>query len=283
MLGGRGRPPLWPWSDLVVELSSQQNVTAEPDPAVEPLDRFGLFRAVAEQLRGLCERRPAIALIDDLHGANQDARWLTHFVARSLHRFPLLLVVTWRTGTSPARSDDLAVIAQDGDVVELPPLSARDVASYLELSGSQAATTPEELVQVVECTIAKRHHAAAVVRVNEALSAAGTIAVGGIEQRLREADGEECRRGEAPLGCCGQEEPQESYSIVLVGRPSPDGGIGRNHLSALGKLGDIRTAACRPELQDAGVFQDREGGLEVHGDPPSESIRVGISKQRSDA
>jgi hypothetical protein len=71
VLGRRGRP-LWPWSDLVVELSNQQNVTAEPDPAVEPLDRFGLFRAVAEQLRGLCERRPAIALINDPHGANQD-------------------------------------------------------------------------------------------------------------------------------------------------------------------------------------------------------------------
>jgi hypothetical protein len=136
---GGGGPPLWPWPDLVAELSSQLKVTAELHAEAEPLDRFGLFHAVAAQLRGLCERRPAIALIDDLHGANQDVVLLTRFVARSLHRFPLLLVVTWRTGSSPARSDDLAVIAQEGDVVELPPLSARDIASYLELSGSQAA------------------------------------------------------------------------------------------------------------------------------------------------
>jgi hypothetical protein len=69
-MGGDG-PPLWPWPDLVAELRSQQKVITEPDPAAEPLDRFGLFPAVAEQLRSLCKRRPAIALIDDIHGATR--------------------------------------------------------------------------------------------------------------------------------------------------------------------------------------------------------------------
>ena len=43
-------------------------------------------------------------MIDDLHAANQDVALLTRFIAQSLHRFPLVLLATWRA--QPAMTTD---------------------------------------------------------------------------------------------------------------------------------------------------------------------------------
>jgi tetratricopeptide (TPR) repeat protein len=160
---GGGGPPLWPWPDLVAELASRRRMTPELIPATEHRDRFGLFRTVEDQLRDLCAEQPAIALIDDLHAANQDVWLLTRYVARSLHRFPMLLVVTWRTGSSVESSEDFAALARDASVVDLPPFSADDVASYLELSGHDPIT-PDEIAQLVACTGGNPMYVAELVR-----------------------------------------------------------------------------------------------------------------------
>jgi tetratricopeptide (TPR) repeat protein len=176
---GGGGPPLWPWPDLVAELGSQQNVTPDLTPATGHRDRFELFRTTEEQLRGLCVRRPAIALIDDLHSANHDVLLLTRFIARSLHRFPLLLVVTWRTDTSLESSDDLATMLREASVVDLPPFSASDIATYLELSDHDP-TTPEEISRLVDCTGGNPMYVAEIVRqgwTDEAARAGGLALV----------------------------------------------------------------------------------------------------------
>lgn len=160
---GGGGPPLWPWPDLVAELASQQDAVLELVPASDSPDRFGLFQTVVEQLRGLCSGRPAVAIIDDLHAANQDVLLLTRFVARSLHRFPLLLVVTWRSGRSAELSDELAALAREGSVVDLPPFTASDLAAYLELSGHERAT-PQEIEQLVDCTGGNPMYVAEILR-----------------------------------------------------------------------------------------------------------------------
>ena len=99
-----GGPPLWPWPDLVAELGYQVGQAPELMRGTESMDRFGLFRTISDQLRALCLDRPCVAMIDDLHAANQDVALLTRFIAQSLHRFPLVLLATWRA--QPAMTTD---------------------------------------------------------------------------------------------------------------------------------------------------------------------------------
>lgn len=158
-----GGPPLWPWPDLVAELETQQGVMPELVQAGEISDRFGLFLTVTEQLRAICEVRPAIALVDDLHAANQDVLLLTRFIARSLHRFPLLVIATWRTRTYGERSEDLTVMAREASVIELPPFSADEIATYLASSG-HAGATRDEIAALLDCTGGNPMYVAEVVR-----------------------------------------------------------------------------------------------------------------------
>jgi hypothetical protein len=91
--------------------------------ADDPEDRYGLFRTVTDQLRVLCAAGPAVALIDDLHQANRDVVLLTRFVARSLHRYSLLLVATWRVDRAAAAGTAARLTALPA--VRPPSTSAR--------------------------------------------------------------------------------------------------------------------------------------------------------------
>jgi AAA ATPase domain len=97
--GGDG-PPLWPWPELVARLAGPGREVS--GSTTEFGDRFGVFRAIGDRLGALCAQRAVVILIDDLHTANRDVLLLTRFIARSLHRFPLMLVATWRIERSPA-------------------------------------------------------------------------------------------------------------------------------------------------------------------------------------
>jgi tetratricopeptide (TPR) repeat protein len=126
-------PPLWPWPEIVAELGARR---AAPGGAVPPeaaRDRFGVFRAIVERLSAACATGPCLAIIDDLHAASPDVRLLSRFVARSLHRFPLLLVATWRI--ERGQPDDpcagLETLARDANVVELGPLGLPELAEYM--------------------------------------------------------------------------------------------------------------------------------------------------------
>ncbi len=150
---GRGVPPLWPWPDLVGELARQHG---SPLPLVSSSalpDRFALFQLVVDQLRELVATRPAMVLIDDLHAANDDAVLLTRFIVRSLHRFPLLVVATWRThassrATAPA---DLDALVRDATVIDLHPFGVHEVASYLRALRDRDAPD-EEVAELLMAT-----------------------------------------------------------------------------------------------------------------------------------
>jgi tetratricopeptide (TPR) repeat protein len=137
-----GGPPLWPWPDVIAELG------AEPDhPQREGLtwlgqDRFEVFRGVIDRLRKACVAGPCTVLIDDLHAASHDVGLLTRFVARSVHRFPLLLVATWRI-ERPASDEvtaGLEALARDATVLELGPFGLQDLDAYVRLNGERAPT-----------------------------------------------------------------------------------------------------------------------------------------------
>ncbi len=159
-----GGPALWPWPDVIGELGGSE-AAAPNSMAAESRDRFAMFRRVVEQLRALCAQRPAVAVLDDLHAASSDVTLLTTYVARSLHRFPLLLVVTWRVDHPNRRHsvEQLDALAREASVLELPPFDAGQVARYLrESRGSDVSAA--EVQRYVQCTEGNPMYLAELVR-----------------------------------------------------------------------------------------------------------------------
>jgi tetratricopeptide (TPR) repeat protein len=147
--GGGCEPILWPWPDLVGELASQRQLRlGHLDDRAR--DRFAAYRAVVDQLREICATGPAVALVDDLHAAGHDAVLLTRFVARSLHRFPLLLVATWGSEREPPadRAARLDFLAGDATVLDLAPFGADEVSAYLRTTG-HSDPTPDEVSRLL--------------------------------------------------------------------------------------------------------------------------------------
>jgi tetratricopeptide (TPR) repeat protein len=150
---GGGVPPLWPWPDLVGELARQHGTSPPLLSSNAVPDRFGLFRHVVDQLRAVVVDRPAVALLDDLHAANDDAVLLTRFIVRSLHRFPLLVVATWRTDRTPGAASpaSLEALARDATVINLRPFGEHEIAAYLRLLRDRDPTV-EEVTELLAAT-----------------------------------------------------------------------------------------------------------------------------------
>lgn len=131
--GDHGGPALWPWPDVVGELARRRSVAVDAHFPAEVGDRFEHFRVVVEQLRDICGAEPTIALIDDLHAAAGDAVLLTKFVARSLHRIPLLLVATWRTDSTPGagEAERLDALAPEATTIDMEPFDEHELATYV--------------------------------------------------------------------------------------------------------------------------------------------------------
>ena len=96
-MDGTGAPALWPWLDAVGELARRQGAPVDLAAVTGAGDRFSAFQALFDRLRTVCDGRPAVVMIDDLHAGGEDVMLLTQFVARSLHRVPLLVVGAWRS------------------------------------------------------------------------------------------------------------------------------------------------------------------------------------------
>ena len=155
-------PPLSPWPELAVELEQQSGRSFDLLPEAETRDRFALFRAISDHLRGSCLARPGVVILDDLHAANPDVALLTRFIARGLHRIRLLVVATWRLEPS---SDDrgVAAMVREADVVSLPPFSAADVAAYLA-SFERPNATVDEVAELLTATGGNPMYLAELVR-----------------------------------------------------------------------------------------------------------------------
>ena len=148
-----GGPALWPWPDLLTELARRRPGVPAPPATTSSQDRYGYFQALTDELRELCAAAPAVALIDDLHLANSDVVLLTRFVARSLHRYPLLLVATWRVDSTATAGMDsrLRALARDGTTLHLGPFGPDEVAAYLRQAGRETAG-PAEISRLIDLT-----------------------------------------------------------------------------------------------------------------------------------
>jgi hypothetical protein len=94
-----GAPALWPWQQILAGLCGSDAVgLLERDARMVAAGpgRFGRFVAVTDQLAVACRRSPACVIIDDVHAADPGALLLLRFVARSLARVRLALVITRR-------------------------------------------------------------------------------------------------------------------------------------------------------------------------------------------
>ena len=149
---GGGGPPLGPWPDVITELARQRGVTIEPaGPDVVTGDRFQRFQLAVDQLRSACSIEPGVALLDDLHAATGDAVLLTKFIARSLHRIPLLLVATWRLDAAVEAAERLDGLIPEATVIEVAPFDEGELAAYVELCRG-AAAGPAEIAALLRAT-----------------------------------------------------------------------------------------------------------------------------------
>jgi predicted ATPase len=95
-------PPYGPWVDLFDSYSPDSGRPALPAPfsqrgTVGPVASLAaLFRAVLDFLTTLTTHRPLLLLLEDLHWTDPASLDLLRFLARSLARLPLLLLVTYR-------------------------------------------------------------------------------------------------------------------------------------------------------------------------------------------
>jgi tetratricopeptide (TPR) repeat protein len=134
-----GGPPLWPWPDVIRELNERVPRHRTDAYGTTVGDRFAMFQSVLNELRAGCSTGPVVVLLDDLHVANPDVVLLTRFIARSLHRLPLLLVATWRRGGADGgeSADHLDSVVREATVIELGPFEHADVAEYVRLCGAE--------------------------------------------------------------------------------------------------------------------------------------------------
>ncbi|HEY8525019.1 MAG TPA: AAA family ATPase [Acidimicrobiales bacterium] len=136
-----GAPPLWPWQPLLTQLAGAEAAALLAGDAghsdVDP-DRFARFEAVTQRLAETCAETPVCAVIDDIHAADLGTLLLTRFVARSLPRSPLVLVLGRRTGepdAEDARSRQLAEIEAEGSLVHLGPFDLDEATAFLAAQG----------------------------------------------------------------------------------------------------------------------------------------------------
>ena len=176
---GDGAPALWPWAQVVRQLSAElgpgqlsamlgpsaarlgplmpELAEAAPPPGPLPVAdlgaaRFQLNQAVAGLLRGLAEARPLLVVIDDLHWADVPSLSLLAFLAGELKDARLVVVGTYRDVEVVAGlplAATLGALARE-PVVERIPLGGLDRAGVASLIGRTIGGRPSEpLVQAV--------------------------------------------------------------------------------------------------------------------------------------
>jgi tetratricopeptide (TPR) repeat protein len=137
-----GAPPLWPWQPMLSELLGKrgEHVLAD-DPGDERVDpeRFARFSAVADRLREAAAEQPLMLVIDDVHAADAGTLLLVRFVARTLDRTRLLMLLLRRDAVpdDPAIAEILDSVEREATVLPLVPFDLRETIALLSASTSE--------------------------------------------------------------------------------------------------------------------------------------------------
>jgi hypothetical protein len=134
-----GAPPFWPWQSILSSLGADPAVELPPDPQGPggERERFARFTAVADLVAAACRRSPVLLVIDDAHAADPGAMLLARFVARTLVRRPLLLLLSSRIVDHPVWGDS------DATIVPLGPFDVTETADFLRTRGGKALAEAE--------------------------------------------------------------------------------------------------------------------------------------------
>lgn len=158
-----GAPAYWPWVQVlrgVLRTTDPERIEPHLDelsqllpevvavaPTLESGDlgpnqaRFRLMDAVSSVLAEAAQRLPLVIVLEDLHVADVSTVLLLEFLSSSVRHQPLLIVGTFREAelaSAPARMQ-LVRAAHQGQRLPLERLTERDVATFLESSGEEAA------------------------------------------------------------------------------------------------------------------------------------------------
>jgi tetratricopeptide (TPR) repeat protein len=136
-----GAPPFWPWQPMLRELCGDAAAGVlgpEPGRPAIDADRFVRFQAVTDHLAEACARSPVCLVVDDAHAADPATLLLARFIARSLPRLALTLVLTRRSGEAAGNPDSdrlLGEIEADAVPIVLRPFGPEEAAAYLDVNG----------------------------------------------------------------------------------------------------------------------------------------------------
>ena len=128
-LGRAGR------AQLAALLPGLDDLTVQPG-ALETSAQVRLFEALLELLGILSERQPVVLVLEDLHWADRSTRTFVSFLARSLRRERLLVVLTYRSDELHRRHPLRPLLSELARLelvsrIELPPFSRAEVAVIL--------------------------------------------------------------------------------------------------------------------------------------------------------
>lgn len=165
-----GRPPLWPWVQILRALTpgfGADAVAAELGADAAPLSRFvpGLrphvpaaardpdsdsarFRlhlAFAAFLRWAASQRPQLLVLDDLHWADLPSLRLLEFLSHEIADLPVAVVATFRDvelRQTPTAADLVGSLVRRGSSLAIGGLSAEEAAEFVACAaGPQVAAT----------------------------------------------------------------------------------------------------------------------------------------------
>ncbi|WP_433271613.1 ATP-binding protein [Actinosynnema sp. CS-041913] len=130
-----GAPALWPWHSILADLcGGDAAALLDGDAGIDTVDlqRFSRFGAVREKLARACAGRPTVLVVDDVHAADPGTLLLTRFVARSLHRLPLVVLTTCRPGEArPDSAPLLSDLDREGVPVVLGSFDLDETRAFL--------------------------------------------------------------------------------------------------------------------------------------------------------
>jgi tetratricopeptide (TPR) repeat protein len=159
-----GRPPHWPWVQILRALRASQSgaggeFAPESDlpylaqilpelgaatPPARGLDaeaaRFRLFDATTACLTNAARARPLLVIVDDVHCADVASLRLLQFFAHALAGVPLLALATYReveARQEPAVAEVLNALGRMGRHLPLRGLSAPEVRRFAELTAGR--------------------------------------------------------------------------------------------------------------------------------------------------
>lgn len=139
-----GAPPLWPWQSILADLcggDAPDLLAGGEGAAAGCADRFARCAAVTERLAAACTPAPACLVVDDVQAADAGALQLMRFVARSLPRFPLLVLLARRSGEPAGRGDEarlLDELEREATTIELGGFDRAETEAFLRGHGVPA-------------------------------------------------------------------------------------------------------------------------------------------------